>query len=243
MSIFRFRQFTIQQGNCAMKVGTDALLLGAWAATTPHQAQRILDIGTGTGILALMVAQRSHAHTHIDAVEIDPAAAQQAADNVARSPWIHQIQVHATDIQQFAARTAPHSYDMVVSNPPYFAHALPSPNATRNYARHTDTLALEQLLHLTQQLLTPAIGRLCVVLPTDTAWAMVPLARLYGLHLSQQCEVHTRSHKPAKRMLLELHTTAPKQPPTPQPLVIAQPDGSYTPQYRQLTQAYHTIFE
>ena len=137
---FKFKQFTIWHDKCAMKVGTDGALLGAWAA--PKEARNILDIGTGTGLVALMLAQRCQAF--IDAIDIDADACLQAEENVARSPFADRIRVHCCALNDFHP-SAPSHYDLIVSNPPYFHQALKCPDPKRNRARHTDTLSLEEL--------------------------------------------------------------------------------------------------
>jgi tRNA1Val (adenine37-N6)-methyltransferase len=163
VSAFRFKQFTVEQDKCAMKVGTDALLLGAWADCS--HATRVLDIGTGTGVLALMLAQRAP-QAHIDAIEIDAAAAEQATQNVARSPWQSRVTVYEVSLQQFAAANPLPIYDFIVSNPPFFHQSLKTPDPQRAQARHTDSLLHDVLLHNTAQLLLPN-GSCCFVLPTN----------------------------------------------------------------------------
>ena len=141
-SFFEFKQFRINQENCAMKVGTDGVLLGAWTPIPPT-ATHILDIGTGSGLLALMVAQRTHSHAHIDAVEIDPTAAQQAKENFMMSPWTQQLHVIHSDFQSFEKNTL-QKYDVILSNPPYFRNSLQTPNTERTMARHSSTLSLDE---------------------------------------------------------------------------------------------------
>ncbi|MEE0972800.1 MAG: methyltransferase, partial [Paludibacteraceae bacterium] len=145
-SFFRFKQFTVYQDRCAMKVGTDGVLLGVLADVS--KATRILDIGTGTGLIALMLAQRQK-DAHVDAIEIDEQAAQQAQENIAQSPFCY-IHVHTTALQAYNS-TQP--YDLIVSNPPYFVDSLKAPNAARNLARHTDSLSFADLLQGAERLL------------------------------------------------------------------------------------------
>jgi len=120
MSSFTFKQFHINQQHCAMKVGTDGILLGAWADVS--DCQRILDMGTGTGLVALMLAQRSHEHCQIEAVELDPLAAQQAQENFKASPWHNRLHLTRQDVQTYCQQTA-HQFDLIVANPPYFTQA------------------------------------------------------------------------------------------------------------------------
>ena len=130
---FRFKQFQVNHDRCAMKVGTDGILLGAWADVT--QAKQILDLGCGSGLIALMLAQRSSAESKICAVEIDPAAAQQARENTLASPWKDKIQVYRQDIDSFCAQVESH-FDLIVANPPYFEAGVACRDDERNTARY-----------------------------------------------------------------------------------------------------------
>ena len=130
---FRFKQFQVNHDRCAMKVGTDGILLGAWADVA--QAKRILDLGSGSGLIALMLAQRSCAESRICAVEIDPAAAQQARENALASPWREKIQVYQQDIDSFCTQTA-QRFDLIVANPPYFEAGIACRDDERNTARY-----------------------------------------------------------------------------------------------------------
>lgn len=140
-SYFKFKQFTIEQGDCAMKVSTDACIQGAWTPINEHVSS-VLDIGTGTGLLSLMMAQRN-ATARIDAVELDASAAAQARDNFVASPWQERLTVYHADVKAYQT---PHRYDMVICNPPFFQNSLQGDNATRNMARHTNSLSYEDLL-------------------------------------------------------------------------------------------------
>ncbi len=133
---FQFKQFELFDDRSTMKIGTDAVLLGAWSNV--ENASRILDVGTGSGIIALMLAQRSN--TLVDAIEIDKNSARQAVDNFKLSVWENKLQVYNTSFQTFAASNTS-TYDLIVSNPPFFADALKSDKSHRNLARHTDTLS------------------------------------------------------------------------------------------------------
>ena len=140
-SYFQFKQFTVFHDRCAMKVGTDGVLLGAWTRT--GQGCSILDIGTGTGLIALILAQRIP-DARITAVELDREAALQAAENVRNSPWAARIEVVEADIRQYATRVS-HPFDIIVSNPPFFNSSLHSPSEARTQARHTDSLSYAEL--------------------------------------------------------------------------------------------------
>jgi tRNA1Val (adenine37-N6)-methyltransferase len=193
---FQFKQFTIHQDRCAMKVGTDGVLLGAW--TDIGEAKRILDIGTGTGLIALMLAQRSDAL--IDAIEIDREAAMQAAENVETSPWKNRIRIINTSLNEFIS--GKQSYDLIVTNPPYFMNALPATDARRTIARHDHQLNLNGLLRSVKNVLAPD-GRFDIILPPEVFHVLTKLATAEFLHSARKTLVHTAPGKPVKRILAE----------------------------------------
>ncbi|MBD2099733.1 tRNA1(Val) (adenine(37)-N6)-methyltransferase [Leptolyngbya sp. FACHB-261] len=195
---FRFKQFTVTQDRCAMKVGTDGVLLGAWTTTT--DAQQILDIGTGTGLVALMLAQRSTAA--IDAVELDPEACSQARENVQRSPWRERIQVHSGLVQDYAV-TCSKRYELVVSNPPFFENASKTLKQARNIARHNDFLPQADLLQVAKQLLQDE-GRLAVIYPPEQAQSFQSKAASFGFFCNRVLCVKPTLEGPIKRILMEL---------------------------------------
>ncbi len=231
---FKFKQFTIYQDRCAMKVGTDGVLLGAWAAV--DNPKRILDIGTGTGLIALMLAQRSNAH--IDALEIDPAAATQAEENVQRSPWTNRIRVFHCSLQQYQAETST-QYDLIISNPPFFENALKAPNAARTAARHSDSLKQQDLLQATQTLLSPP-GRLTLIYPLEAANKLLNQAPDFALGCCRKLWVKPKAHLPAKRLLLELaHITEPLIT-TEQTLILEkEARHDYTPEFIALLKDFY----
>jgi len=174
---FRFKQFEIQQDRCAMKVGTDSVILGAW--TSVDGVRKALDIGAGTGLLSLMIAQRCPL-VQIDAVEIDEDAAGQAAENVSNSPFSGQITMHHAGFAQFANRYRGEGYDLIISNPPYYTDAFRPPESRRSKARHDDHLSLGELFARGTGLLNPQ-GILSLVLPADRESDCVELADQNGL--------------------------------------------------------------
>ena len=177
-----------------MKVGTDGVLLGVLSQV--EGVTSLLDIGTGTGLVALMLTQRNQ-NMHVDAIEIDPDAAQQARENVERSPWPH-IQVHQVALQHYFPNK---QYQLIVSNPPYFVHSLKAPQQARNTARHTDTLSYAELLQGVSRLLLPQ-GKFWVILPDEAQVEFCRLAAQEGLNLVQVIKVHPREDRPAKRVVM-----------------------------------------
>jgi len=158
---FRFRQFTVHQHKTAMKVCTDACLFGAWIAaeTGNEKIERVLDIGAGTGLLSLMIAQQTGAL--IDAVEIEENAYAQASENFAASPWNDRLKVHCTSVQQF---DPPYQFDLILSNPPFYENDLRSPDKQKNLAMHSTQLGLDELFSAVKRLLAPG-GKLGMLIP------------------------------------------------------------------------------
>ena len=195
---FQFKQFSIVQDQCAMPVNTDGVLLGAWVNT--QSAASVLDIGTGTGVIALMLAQRL-AEVKIEGVEIDPAAAAQARTNMAASIWADRLTCHQESIQDFS-RFAGKEYDLIVSNPPFFTGGTLSENQSRSEVRHTVKLPHGDLIQAVRRLLSPG-GRFALILPHIEGLRFIEMATTYGLHLRRQTEVRSREEKPVVRLLVE----------------------------------------
>lgn len=193
-SSFQFKQFTVFHDRCAMKVGTDGVLLGAWAPV--DDATRILDVGTGTGLVALMLAQRSQAS--IVALEIDEAAALQAQENVDRSPWQGRIEVIKADFKHYVTEQ---KFDLIVSNPPYFSDSLKCPDKQRNAARHDTDLTYLDLLKGVTRVLNPD-GLFALVIPADAENQVRELAFTQGLHPVRCLHVITKPENPPKRVLV-----------------------------------------
>lgn len=232
---FKFKKFTVWHDRCAMKVGTDAVLLGAWADVSGCKS--ILDVGTGTGIIALMLAQRGEGD--IDAIDIDGDASAQAEGNVAASPFAGRIRVVHTSLSRFAADTLGKRYDLIVSNPPYFVNSLKCPDSRRAAARHTDSLPLPSLVHDAAGMLSPS-GRIALVLPFGELTEVEKAARENALFIRRQTDVTAVRGAAPKRLLVELSrlegSVAGRSRDT---LVIEEPCHSYTPEYVALTRDFY----
>lgn len=193
---FTFRQFHIEQGSCAMKVGTDSVLLGAWSSL-PLEG-RILDIGCGTGILSLMAAQRTDCL--ITAIEIDADAAAQAACNVQASKWSNRIEVVCGDIRTYSPQEP---FQAIICNPPYFQDSLRAPLAARAGARQGVSLSFEELMQSAARMLC-ADGKMFAVIPCSAMQEFLKAAAVNGLHQHELCYVSTAPGKQPKRVLLSL---------------------------------------
>ena len=229
--LFHFKQFTIQQDQCAMKVGTDGVLLGSW--TDVSGIQSILDIGTGTGLIALMLAQRSPAT--ICGIEIDENAALQAIENVNNSPWRERIKIEATSLQVFVKNTGCR-FDLIVSNPPYFNKSLKNPDIQRSVARHADSLSQEDLITAACALLSDA-GRLSVILPAAEGAEFILRAESSRLYCSKKTKVIPRIGASEKRLLLEFSRT--KEVCREDSLLIERERHDYSDEFRGLTKDYY----
>lgn len=204
-SYFQFKQFVVHQDRCAMKVGTDGVLLGAWADV--EHARRILDIGTGTGLISLMLAQRN-ANASIVGIEIDKNAADQTEENVRLSPFSERIDIRRISFQEFSAKTN-QRFDHLVSNPPFFTDSLRSPDHSRSLARHSDTLSLEELFCGAKQVAVEH-ARFSVIIPYLQKLQTLFAASDFGWHPARITNVFSLSHsKYPKRILVEFMNDVP----------------------------------
>ncbi|MEP3481148.1 MAG: methyltransferase [Fuerstiella sp.] len=192
---FRFKQFSVADDRCGQKVGTDSILLGSWATAT--NVHRVLDIGTGSGLLALMQAQR-FSNAKITAIEIDSSAFEQAQQNFSSSPWANRLTATHADARQF---TSVKSFDLIVCNPPYFEASFRSDHGSRTIARHEDRLTFADLTKVAATLLNQQ-GRFCAVLPFDRAFEFTDIATQHQLHLVRRCDVRPTPSSEPKRSLL-----------------------------------------
>lgn len=232
---FVFKHFKINQDKCAMKVGTDAVLLGSWV--NPSHAKHILDIGTGTGIISLMLAQRCGAK--IDAIDIDMNAFIQATENIENCDWKDRINVMHVSLQDYI-HTSDYKYDLIVSNPPYFVDSSKALEESRTNARHTDQLPFEALLHGVLHLLNPG-GKFYVILPTKESEPFREMAETNKLYCTKITKVITRTDKPEKRLLMRFEFT--HRAFSEDSITIEKDERhSYTDEYKELTKDYYLAF-
>jgi len=231
---FHFKKFTIHQDKCAMKVGTDGVLLGAWVEV--DEARKILDIGTGTGLIAIMLAQRTKFAAEIDAVEIDQNAFDQAEFNVFNCTWNRKIALHHIAFQDFAEQTL-RRYDLIVSNPPYFSNSLKSATLEKNLARHNDSLPFKDLITSAAKIMRDD-GRFCVILPAESATDFIKLAEKSGMFCNIKTLVKPNPQKAPKRVLLEFSRTKMQLSDTVL-TIESHKRHVYTDEFKELTKDFY----
>lgn len=234
--IFQFKQFSVDQTGCAMKINTDGVLLGAMAQTVVDAD--ILDIGTGTGVIALMLAQR-FALAGITGVEIDKIAAQTAAANFWNSPFADRLHLAAESFQEYFTKFPNKQYDLIVSNPPFYIQSLHSPGQAKTLAKHADSNFFHQLIQLSSQHLKPT-GSLWLILPLQTSALVKELVKQYSLYLQQIVSIASYPHSAAHREILVIGTELVKL--LNNRFVIYDSPKQYSEQYKQLLQSFFTIF-
>lgn len=228
---FQFKQFAVQQNSAAMKVGTDAILLGTWACSDNPAA--ILDIGTGTGVVALMLAQR-FSSAQIHAVEISTEAAALAAANFSNSPWSDRMHVASTAVQSYQPDQP---FDLIVSNPPFFSDGLKSPSAPRRFARHDDCLSLRELFDAVRRSLAGA-GLFCVILPVERCDECCSAAREHALFCQRRQYVQPTPSKPPGRCLLEFAGRPCDTPVVERPLIVETARHRYSDGFAALAKDF-----
>ena len=237
MGTFRFKKFEVVNERSAMKVNTDGVLLGA--AMTIREGDRfLLDIGTGTGTIALMAAQRVNEPIHIDAIDIDEPSASEAAANFQNSPWSESLHAHNMSLDEFA-QSLPEDrvYDLIFSNPPYFEDSLTAPDERKSTARHTsDGLSYRDIFEFAKVRLTEN-GRVALVLPADQEAALCRYARMCGLHLFRILRVRTVPRKVPTRMIAEFSRQRCEN--VSEELLTIQKEGQYTEEYLSLTHDFY----
>ncbi len=231
-SRFHFKKFSVRHDRSGMKVGTDGVLLGAWADVS--QATRILDIGTGTGVIALMLAQQTNPDVKIEAIEIDENAFEDASENFSNSPWHDRLTLHHGSVQNF---TTPKQYDLIISNPPFFQRSFKPPNAQRISARHTENLSFQDLLKSVDRFLSEK-GKLNIVLPYAEGIQFVKFADHVNLYCSRNYNFRTRKEKPIERSLLEFSKIR-KELEEGEILLYNDMGEAWSTEYQKLTQNFY----
>lgn len=232
---FQFKQFSVRHDKCAMKVGTDGVLLGAWAG--PPAQGKILDVGTGCGLIALMLAQRCNLQIH--GIEIDLQAAEQARENIARSTWKNQITIHHASFEQFTHSTG-YTYHMIITNPPYFVNSLAAPGLKRTNARHQTELRIETLFSGVHQLLHPD-GKFYIIYPSDKEKDLMLHGSVHDLYPHDINYIQPAPALPPKRIIVAFG----RKKITPNTSYIAIETGTrhnYTKEYKKLTKDYYLAF-
>ena len=241
-SSFKFKRFSVHNSASALKVGTDAVVLGA-TMTLLTGDRRLLDAGTGTGVIALMAAQRlsdlAAAPFHIDAVEIDPASASEAAVNFAESPWADSMGVTTADIRTFkpGGGTQDSRYDVIFSNPPFYDRSLVNPDEREKVARHTESLSYRELCAFAAENLVPG-GRLSLILPAEEEKALVRTAASFGLKPFRMVRIRTTERKPFRRLVAEFRLDVFSPAPVEEELVL-QNGTQRTERYAALTKDFY----
>ncbi len=232
---FKFKQFCVYDNNSSMKVGTDAVLLGAWANVS--EANSILDIGTGCGIIALMLAQRTSAN--IDAIDIDKSSILDAEKNIKNSNWTKRINVSNISLQDFINKNDK-KYDLILSNPPFFNNSLKPPDKKRKLAKHTDSLPFETLVYSVKKLLNKN-GRFCLILPMNEFQIFKNIILIEDLFINNITFVKPKKSKEINRVLAEI-SFSEKSRNKINELCIRNEDNSFTGEYKELTKDFYLAF-
>ena len=238
MGIFRFKKFEVINERSAMKVNTDGVLLGAAMTLAPSDS-RLLDIGTGTGTIALMAAQRLAGAVWIDAIDIDEPSASEAAANFEHSPWAESLHAHNLSLEEFesALQQSEFRYDLIFSNPPYFEDSLTAPDERKSTARHTsDGLSYRDVFDFAKTHLSDS-GRVALVLPADQESAICRYARMSGLHLFRVLRIRTVPRKAPSRIVIEFSRV--RQQSVDDTVLTIQNEGQYTQEYLSLTKDFY----
>ena len=232
---FKFKKFSIEDEKCTMKVGTDSVLFGAWV--NPGNALSILDIGTGSGIIALMLAQRSEAL--IDGIDIDEASVEQAKENVKKSKWGKRVSIVHCPVQKYFKMRANH-YDLIVCNPPYFSDQLKSPEKIRNIAKHSEYLSFDEIIVASKKLLK-TYGRICLILPTAESNVFKEKALISNLYLTRIMTVRHHPNKEVKRVMMQFECLRKNR--TEESISIYDNSGEkFSKEYMELTKDYYLKF-
>ena len=230
---FEFKEFSVNQNRCAMKIGTDSVLLGAWV-NLEHNPFSVLDIGAGTGVLSLMLAQRSHAEI-IDAIEIDDEAYEQCVENFEISQWADRLFCYHASLNEFTEEIDD-KYDLIISNPPFYSDAFKSKDSQRDLARFTDAMPFEHLINSASYLLSEN-GTFNIIIPFKEESKFIKLAKNYQLYPNQICHVKGTQTSDIKRSLISL--SFQKTSIIQTVIVIEIARHQYTPEYIKLTKDFY----
>ena len=234
MSTFKFKQFQVTQNKAAAKVGTDAVLLGAWTPIN-NNTEKILDIGTGTGVISLMLAQRTQ-NSHISAVEIDLDAFEEAKFNFEASPWTNRLKCLKSDIKTLFFSSY---FDLIVSNPPFYTEKTFAPNNKRNLARNVSSLEFSDLIEKVDSLLSHD-GIFSLIIPFKEELHICELAAKHNLFPKRITRVRGNKNAPIKRSLIAFGREQKKS--TPEELIIEVERHIYTQEYKELTKDFYLKF-
>ena len=233
--VFSFKSFSVNQSGCAMKVCTDSCLLGAFAAkhmmSLSSNESLVLDIGTGTGLLSMMIAQKNPVKIH--AVEIDPDAAAQAARNINESPFADQVSIRQSAIQEFSPESL---YDFIITNPPFYEESLPSGDESRNTAMHSRRLTLSELLEIIKNFLSPS-GTAYILLPFSRTGEAETLALRKGLHVHERVLIRHSGDHPFTRSILVLNHFSPANENEIE--ISIRSGNDYTDDFKDLLKDYY----
>ncbi len=232
-SYFQFKEFTIFQDQCAMKVCTDACILGAWFACGKQVHGKVLDLGSGSGLLMLMLAQKKT--VQIDGIELDEASYAQSVANIAASKWQSFLQVFLGDARSFPFTTR---YDFIITNPPFFEDSLPASSSRANTAKHDSGLKFSELIRALDNQLNPS-GNFGILLPFNRINDFEKLAFLQGFHLQRSLMVRQTENHAHFRTVRQYGRIALSAPPETQELTIQDSLGEYTPGFRALMKDYY----
>jgi tRNA1Val (adenine37-N6)-methyltransferase len=229
---FRFKQFSVEDERSSMRIGTDAVLLGAWI--NPESRSSVIDIGTGCGVIALMMAQKCNAF--ITAIDIDEKSAHQASVNFRYSPWKKRMNALHCSFQEFSGLHKG-TFELVITNPPYFRNSLRSTLERRNVARHNDHLTAYDLLTGVTRILDSS-GKFCLILPAEDATSFREYAKIHNLFMIRQLQVKSKSGSKPKRIAMEFSFTPPGDIISEE-IIIRMEDNSFTEAYRELTKDFY----
>lgn len=235
--IFRFKQFMVDQRHCAMKINTDGVLLGAVAKE--HHPLSVLDIGAGTGVIALMLAQR-YKQAHVDAVEIDARAAATATENFRQSPFADRMTLYAGTFESYAVKFPDRKYDLIVSNPPFYTNSLKSPVGLKNIAKHAGPDFFQKLIGTASAHLSPH-GSLWLIFPADAADDITGIAVACGLAEISRISIKSYPDSRPHRIILQLGFNQ-AAPAGADEIIIYESENTYSERYRYLLRDFFLAF-